>query len=501
MNGILFFLKMDDSVKSIGNKYDVFPENANYGYSVYINRGLDDSFSDIISDKNRKFMMSAIKNQISLLDDTDDDKKFLNYMLSYKNREMDLIKESKYVSFDFELEEIKNYLESNPILKDKVIVFNWNLDKDREELNRIQSVLGDYNVLFELEGNDELISLEDVKNTCNVLDDIVFKIEGLGMSPIEKIMFLYDIVRDREYVREESHESYTLSRDLSSVLLGDKIVCYGYANIFHHVLKMLGIKSLMYNIKNSYVKNTRHERVIVYVDDSKHNIKGVYYFDPTFDCKKNGNRNFLLSYRMFARTKEEMESMDHGKFQDVVLGDFGKDFVSSFVDLVKRVGIKNVSDDKIDIINTISNFVYGKKLIPRKFFIDNYSIPRSLMVSFDINEVEKKLYEFVNLFDNPICAREFFRIVFNVRKLEYYINQNDYPFGVVQFINILHNTGIELEKTDIEILFGSIFNKGMTDKDLVYKYKNYLYETGLLKDILRVEVTRKLANYLDRRKL
>lgn len=502
MMGILNFCKEDEVDKCIESKFNVYTEGPIYGYGVSINTNLDMSYDDIISDVNKKYIRHEIMNQNDILNSLDrDEEKFLDFINSYLGRELNLIKDTKYISFDFEVDEIKDYLDKNPVLKDKIIVFKWDLDFEVQKLEKIEKVLcSEYKVLFELDGNSDLISLDECKKTCEILDSFVYKIKSMNLSVLEEIMYAYDIVRDREYVKEDKGESYTLSRDLSRVLLGDKIVCYGYANIFHHILEKLDIKSMMYNIKCRHISNTRHERVIVYVNDSKYNIEGVYYFDPTFDSKKNNNRNFLLSYRRFARTKEEMESMDKGQYEDVTFGTFGRDYVDDFTNDVKRNGIKNVSDEKIELINDISKFVNGKSLIPLKFFIDNPEVPDFLRVKFDLDETTNKLNKLVDLFSNNINARTFFRVVFNVRKLEYYSNQNDYPFGILEFINILHNTGIELEKTDVEILMESIFNKKLDDKDLFYKYRNYLAETGLTKDILRVKLTRKLANVLESKK-
>ena len=45
-------------------------------------------------------------------------------------------------------------------------------------------------------------------------------------------MYAYDMVRDKIYAEVDENDDKMISRNLSTALLGDKIVCLGYANVF-----------------------------------------------------------------------------------------------------------------------------------------------------------------------------------------------------------------------------------------------------------------------------
>ncbi|UKI57555.1 MAG: hypothetical protein L6V81_09640 [Clostridium sp.] len=82
--------------------------------------------------------------------------------------------------------------------------------------------------------------MKNIRKTIDAIDEIVKKqLEKHNLSTLEEIMYAYDLVREKVYTRELDTESDRISRDLSSVLFGDKIVCAGYVAIFNSVLKKI----------------------------------------------------------------------------------------------------------------------------------------------------------------------------------------------------------------------------------------------------------------------
>lgn len=92
-------------------------------------------------------------------------------------------------------------------------------------------------------------------------------------------MYVYDIVKYRIYNKDE--DNYLNNRDLDKVTSGNTIVCSGFSNLFNAILMSLDIKAMPL-----ISKTANHQRSIVYVNDSKYDIDGIYVFDPTWDCRK-----------------------------------------------------------------------------------------------------------------------------------------------------------------------------------------------------------------------
>lgn len=142
------------------------------------------------------------------------------------------------------------------------------------DLNRLEYYYLDY--------EDVLAMASTISNTRNY-------IKSLHLSPLEIIMFAYDLLKEFEAKVNET-ESYSVDeRDPARVLNTDFIVCIGYARLFGELVKdMPGIRveciSLQHQI--SSLQSEGHMRPLIRVDDEKYNVHGVYALDPTWDSTK-----------------------------------------------------------------------------------------------------------------------------------------------------------------------------------------------------------------------
>lgn len=151
----------------------------------------------------------------------------------------------------------------------------------------------DLNVYIDYQKNNSPISINSVYNVSCSINSVVEEINKYDLSPLEKVTYVYDIVKYRLY--EDDLEDINNSRDLDKVLNGNKIVCSGYSNLFTAVLISLGIKSIPV-----IDLNIRHQRSFAYIKDSKYNIDGVYAFDPTWDKRINeDDTEYLDRYDYF----------------------------------------------------------------------------------------------------------------------------------------------------------------------------------------------------------
>lgn len=138
------------------------------------------------------------------------------------------------------------------------------------------------------------IHISKLYTVSQTIKNIANEVNRYNLSELEKIMYVYDLVKSRIFTRDES--DLKNSRDLDKVLLGDSIVCVGYSNLFNAILISLGIKAMP--LTYTFAK---HQRSIVYVKDSKYNIDGIYTFDPVGDRRRDKkDNNYLNRYGYFA---------------------------------------------------------------------------------------------------------------------------------------------------------------------------------------------------------
>ena len=204
-----------------------------------------------------------------------------------------------------------------------ITLYNKIVDENIYNLNDYPIIKEQYqhnsNIYFYIEGNTQPISIAEFEKTYNIINDIASKIKTLNLSPLEQIMYTYDLVRDNVYNKELITEPPYISRDLTSVLLGNRIVCVGFSNIFNQILQNIGITSEKYRLKSIDQNEPNHVINIVYVYDKKYNIEGNYLFDLTFDCKdREFDNTYLNSYRYFAKTKQEMDRY-YPKYESITI--------------------------------------------------------------------------------------------------------------------------------------------------------------------------------------
>lgn len=201
------------------------------------------------------------------------------------------------VIISYKEENIKSAIALAKYLNKKVILDNTNISLDKykkvlEEYSREE--LDKANITFYYQENNNSITASELYKTSALVSEIANKIKEANLSNIESIMYAYDILKKRLYKPDE--ENYYKSSDVSSVLTGDSIVCAGYSNVFNAILKCLNIKAAPL-----ISKEAKHQRSIIYVQDEKYNIDGVYVFDPTWDRRKNKeDKEYINRYNYFA---------------------------------------------------------------------------------------------------------------------------------------------------------------------------------------------------------
>ena len=128
-------------------------------------------------------------------------------------------------------------------------------------------------------------------------------------SPAESIFYIYNIAKKRIYNEENQEEKYCKSRSITDILNGDKIVCTGYSNLVAAIANILHIPVEISYWDDITDKTAGHAANIVYLNDPKYNICGIYAIDATWDSRKNEER--LLPFETIkAATEGDVDAMD-----------------------------------------------------------------------------------------------------------------------------------------------------------------------------------------------
>lgn len=175
----------------------------------------------------------------------------------------------------------------------KVSLINVNKYRtDYEILRKISKktnlIIG-YSDLFECNYEEFESLVESVKWYRELID-------SNDLSPVEKLLYGYDIVKSFTY-NDENVEEGKLGRAPHMILTDPRIVCTGYSllmeEVFSYYDSNVGVCRLS-------VKDINHSRIIARVDDDKYNIHGVFAMDPTWDSnlkeEAKKDKKFLDNY-------------------------------------------------------------------------------------------------------------------------------------------------------------------------------------------------------------
>lgn len=438
------------------------------------------------------FDTNKIKNELKEVslsyEDIDDLTENKNLIEKYLSDGCDFFEDSSYIEFFGKYDEINEYLDNNPELKKKNIIVSKVFGLNRNELEELKSNLYDVpNLYVWVKGNEKPISIDKYEKTVEKIEEMAHIIKKYNYSPFEKLLYAYDLSRDREYSLEEDGEDYTLSRDLSSVLLGDKIVCSGFSHVFEALLDQLEIKVRCYDL-DKIGEDIGHSRNIIYLKDEKYGIDGVYYCDVTWDNRKTIDNHFLNVYRFFAKTKSEIESYSD-KYFDPNLPNFDYDLLDKLKISYDGINFLTIPKDVLKQINYVSTFVDGKSLITFK--------------NVDVEEIEDCMDRYMELFERPITSEQFMKALVVVRKNEYYEDPLKYPYDIDSFYSSLVLSDFSLEdcKANQMQYFFTGGRRNIQNKNYCVHYMSkFICDHTLDLDIERTKIARTLKKVLNSKK-
>lgn len=133
------------------------------------------------------------------------------------------------------------------------------------------------------------------------LDKLVEPIKNNDLSPLERYLAVYNIVKNFKPYKENPNQLEE-SRYIRYILDNEYMVCVGYAKLLEVLCEKVGIRvaDLSIGVDISYDKDKTaspipveyggHARCMVSIDDDKYGVHGVYIADPTWDNELTENR-------------------------------------------------------------------------------------------------------------------------------------------------------------------------------------------------------------------
>ena len=373
-------------------------------------------------------------------------------------------------------------------IRDRYIYISNRFGASRKDFDFVKERYGDIdNIRFYIEGNTLSIDIDEYRQTIEYIQGIIELVSSHRLSPLEKMLYAYDIVRDRVYKLESGDESPYKSRDLTQVIVGDRIVCAGFSKILGAVLTGLGIRNMVQLLRNN-VEGNGHARNVCYIRDDKYGVEGIYYMDATFGSKKREvDDAYLKNYEYFARSQMDMELITRGIYRDISFGGFSRKMLEDIRESLNSDSLRGLSLDMVRAINGVAHFIDGKYLIARVMY-DCMRVNEEYMEH--IRKCVKRYGEL--MFDNTeIDGYMFLRILYNTRKAEFYDIGGKYLYDGNDLIRaVVRKEEKKLERS----VMG--FRIGMDENSFIKVW----HDDEMAKEINRVKVCKVLRLGLDKKR-
>lgn len=273
------------------------------------------------------------------------------------------------------------------------------------------------NVTLFIKNDGETYDLNTYLEEENKLDNLVAPIIKANLSPLEKYIAVYNIVKKFKNYQESPNNPYE-SRFLKYILNNEYIVCVGFSNLLVDLLRRVNIPvsdlsaevDISYDLDKSMnetpLNTVGHARNLVKIDDDKYNIHGIYMADATWDNYLNDDY-YLNSLLTFDQRKEaiRLESLNT---EDLLMDFHNKEELFTKVSYYVKRKIStyessHVKPDLIYILTSIYNEIMSKlqKLDYQKYnyFYDKYEDKLKIIkYNFNIKDKPSELNKIINEF-------------------------------------------------------------------------------------------------------
>ncbi len=229
----------------------------------------------------------------------------------------------------------------------------------------------------------------DILKFNKILDLFVLDIKKSSLSPYEKYISVYNIVKSfKKYLQNEFDNGFDdQSRSIYLLLYNYYMVCVGYANLLHSLLNRVGIDSTSYKWSSG-----NHRLNYVKIEDPKYGINGFFKSDPTQDNEIDDpinkgyyflNRNiledtiYITPFDEYLRKDEDyIEKMTSGMIDElfnyvVQIEPDVKDTDKLTALKMFRQKYKNQKEKEVCYDKTISAIIAVKEFIKGEKFDDN----------------------------------------------------------------------------------------------------------------------------------
>ncbi len=470
------------------------PKNPNYnGFLAYIDHEYFlaiKSLKDINLPFNRK--------TIEVIKDEDNPEIETVLVALEKGLNTEVLKNKIVIEIDYS--NLNEYYLINQYFPDGVVIDVMKIP-DHKLVKILSEVTFNKNIRFlDKYNRHSKLTQKELKDVYEIIERIVKIIKQYDFSPLEQLLFIFDSIREKIYRENESHSSNE-SRDFYKIVKGNYIVCEGYFNLVSSICTALNIENeaiiWQKNGKSTHVSN------LIYLNDNKYNIHGIYDMDITASYKRNEEDTEYLNNYGFALVPFEISCYIKKKRDYELFGDRSQDNIVKYIyDYKKRLD-KMTQQGIPDSIKSDFHKVLLERIaiISKKLKNDYLEGLCNQKTALDDDTVSKIYEEFLDLGRKTISDNALIKSIYKVRRIEHLMNPIKYPLDPDIFESIINQT---IPKSRRQRLLDLI--KGLKETlevveeiPIVNQISGETSREKITKDLKRIELLNTLQSELQNR--
>ncbi len=478
--------KLDDErLMVISERNTLFTKTLCIQYNQ--NKPLSELF---LNDTNYQDFIEEVKQDSDCLLCNSELEAILSYLESHTKEEV--FKDIREIQLMGNIEDLISYCHDNKAFmeeKDLLYLESYSFSMDglknaQRDVSLFKEKTG-LDLKVRLDNDYEFITIEQFKGALNLIIQKVNLIKSLNLSPLENIMIIYDEIRKKPHKEEGENESNSKSRDIISILFDDYIVCSGYIKLFNIYMNLFHYKAFPLYLKGGNEQGG-HAQSLVYIEDEKYQYKGILVFDLTGDNGKK--KDYLNRYFFFGKSLKEMEILNKG---------MGIEYEAKCLSQKYLNTIREELPLTIDYFYSCINPLFRYQLNP-------LLVDLNLPVFEPSAQYKKKdfllMIDALHSLSKPLSIELFTKLVYQVRKIEYYLNPESVPFEIGDLTDAVYSHSlykVRISEADklMCLLLGIDDKREMLKKIISLRVKRAIDEG----EIKKVKLTRLLRNELNKK--
>lgn len=146
-----------------------------------------------------------------------------------------------------------------------------------------------------------ICSIDDFINMRNHINKMVNELKRFELSELEKVLYVYDIIKDFYIVNHQYMKEKKVSRLIHRIFKVNELNCQAYAALYSEILRELKIEATDFNlysplVEELFLTSDNHARTMIHLVDDKYKIDGLFSTDVVWDAIKKMKKNYHYEF-------------------------------------------------------------------------------------------------------------------------------------------------------------------------------------------------------------